>query len=462
MSVFAEDRRALVAVRVVLRGRRHRPRSGDFVYGFYLAVMLVITALAPVARALLLWLAEVLPEPGVGLPAVLVAGLGLAALILLPFGGGYLRVLRVSLPELDLLFTTGLSRSRLLAARTVRLFAGAAAAGAMLAALLFAARAMRGEVAADSLLPVLGAGAGIGVFAALLLLAGQLSRGAGWQRLRDQAVRFDAVSTLAMTGDLHGAAGRLGAPVTVGRHWHWRVPSGGALLIASRDLLGIARTPARTLAALLGMFGAVCLAVLSTVSLASSPISAAIFGAVALLAAYTALGPWSRGLRVAGQATGAAPMLPYSAAGLLLRHLIVPGALSVIVCGVGASVAAQYLPRETLLAGTVLPVAAAAPPAFVVGTLLGMFAVLLRLLGALKGPLPQQLLAPVPTPAGDMSGVNIMIWNLDGPIWALLLGAGLGAIAAVSSMWAVLLVFAALVLLLLWSAARLRAAAGQR
>jgi hypothetical protein len=43
---------------------------------------------------------------------------------------------------------------------------------------------------------------------------------------------------------------------------------------------------------------------------------------------------------------------------------------------------------------------------------LGILALALRLCGALKGPLPPGLLAPVSTPAGDLSAVGPLLWAL--------------------------------------------------
>jgi len=50
-------------------------------------------------------------------------------------------------------------------------------------------------------------------------------------------------------------------------------------------------------------------------------------------------------------------------------------------------------------------------------------AVVLRLMNALKPPLPLALLTPIPTPAGDMAALNRVIWALDGVLLAGLLGA---------------------------------------
>jgi len=303
-----------------------------------------------------------------------------------------------------------------------------------------AARALRGELHPQTAFALLGAGAASGLCCVALLLAGQLSRGTGWQALRDQALRLDVVGALALTGDLRSAAGRLGAPVRRGRGWRWIAPKRIAPLLVSRDLLGIARTPVRGLAALLGTAAAGTL--LGTASAVQPPALAAISGASALLLAYASIGPWCRGLRTAGETVGAPPLLPLSPAGLLLRHLIVPGALATLaIAGAAAAVSPP----------------AAAPLGALLGASLAALALALRLLGALKGPLPQRLLAPVTTPVGDMAGINVLLWNLDGPVWAVLIGGVLAAVVAVSPGWAILVAVVSLLLLLAGGAVRLRA-----
>ncbi len=452
MSAAGEDRRALRRVRAVLRAHRDRPSGGDLAYAFYMGVLLAVIIAAPIVRAFVLWLSETLPPPGSGLPSAALSGFALVALTL-PFVGRYLGPLRVSLPELDLLLTSALPRRGVLGGRAVRGFFSAAVAGIALASLPLAARAVRGELSPEMLLALLGGGAAAGLAAMGLLLAGQLSRGLRWQTLRDQAQRLDAVSTLAMTGDFHSAAGRLGEPVTTGRDWRWRPSRPGLGLIVSRDLLGIARTPLRSLAALLGTAAAAAMLGVAGVVVppgeaGASPAVAGVVGAVSLFTAYLSVGPWCRGLRAAGQSVGAAPLLPYGASALLTRHLVAPAFIAASASGICCAVAAAA-------AG------GAAPPALLGGALLGLVSVALRLLGSLKGPLPQRLLAPVPTPAGDMAGVNIVLWNLDGPIWAMLIGAGLAALGAVSPLWAILVAFASIAGLVLWSATRLRAAEGR-
>lgn len=91
----------------------------------------------------------------------------------------------------------------------------------------------------------------------------------------------------------------------------------------------------------------------------------------------------------------------------------------------------------------------------------GAVAVALRLLGALKGPLPQRLLAPIPSPVGDLAGMNILLWALDAPIWSAVIGGLCGAVAGTWSFAPILVACFALSLLGLWAVARLRVAANR-
>ena len=52
----------------------------------------------------------------------------------------------------------------------------------------------------------------------------------------------------------------------------------------------------------------------------------------------------------------------------------------------------------------------------------------LRLRDSAKGPLPPELLTPVSTPAGDASGVAILLWQADAVILAALLAVAVGSV----------------------------------
>ena len=75
---------------------------------------------------------------------------------------------------------------------------------------------------------------------------------------------------------------------------------------------------------------------------------------------------------------------------------------------------------------------------------------------AAKGPLPILLLMPVPTPLGDASSLNVLLWQSDAILLALLVGGGLTALAPVAPGAAVVLLAVVLVIVAALGFARLR------
>jgi len=51
--------------------------------------------------------------------------------------------------------------------------------------------------------------------------------------------------------------------------------------------------------------------------------------------------------------------------------------------------------------------------------------VIVRVYDSAKGPLPVFLLTPVVTPAGDLSVLNVLLWQSDAVLLTLALGGGL-------------------------------------
>lgn len=249
------------------------------------------------------------------------------------------------------------------------------------------------------------------------------------ETLRDQALRWEAVSIAAVTGDPRTALARLGAPVRMFRGIRLRVSRSLTRAIVLRDLLGALRAPGRSLAGLAGLVAAgAAIAWVAVGTGGGAPVEAGsrlwiagVGGALALLTAFLATAPLARGLSAAG--AGATGLLPVAPGALILRHLLVPGALALLAMGVSASGALATSEPADGIAGALIVLGEAVA--------LAVAALLLRALAALKGTLPQRLLAPVPTPVGDMSGLNVLIWTLDGAINAALCG------ALVADAWAV-------------------------
>lgn len=453
------DRLAISQLRKALRSTPF-PGAGELANRIYFAVMLLIIVAAPIIRGVLLWLAEVLPAEGDPLLGwvTLIAAIGAA--IALPVIAWYAVPIRMSLPEIDLLFTSPLPRWRLLLGRVLRLIAAGIVTAWLCAAAVLAARAMQGNDAVPMMWPALSIGLCCGLIGVALMLVAQASRGTGWQSLRAQAERVDLVSTLVLTGDFTSASARIGDPVTRGRNWRLRTgkPNRASVwLFVRRDLIGIARTPLRSGMGVLGTLLAACCA---TIALAAQELSVvAVLGMAAQLLGYAAMQPWTRGLRTAAESAGAPPLLPFSSRGLLPRHLLVPGVGAILVSTIGVLIANLLLSRATgsaLLTQLQLTGQAAPWLALCATAGISLIALALRLHGSLKGPLPERLLAPVPTPVGDASGINIVLWGADALVIAVLSGAIVFALCSISPIAAVLTLGVILGILALWSETRLR------
>lgn len=452
----------------------------------YLGVMLGVTVGLPVGRALILWGAEGAPwlaetVPGGG------ASLILAAIpliwILAAAVGPHFAPARDTLPRLDLVHALPHPRDRLLrggAARSIAMSAVLGGAGGVMVAGTFevgAASAFASGLVllATGLASGLGVGAGAGVAAligqrdrasrmrvslvcavcvcavcagalaaavlgeslpgfapsrpstvvavgvSVLAGAGALSLGAvpgllkslDIDTLRSQAMRRLSVGAALLTADARAALARLGAPVRWGRRLRWRPSAGGRAgvlrLVVVRDALGLARTPLRTLLAVAALVLSGALAALSGAPHVE-PTGIAVLGACSALLASAAAGTTARGLRAAAFGAGSPSLLPCSHGRLLVAHLVVP----LVVSTLGA-----------LLGG----VAVHDLGGGVLGVCIASGAALAAAVAAHQGPLPEALLAPVQTPAGDAAGLVVVIWML-GP---LLTAAAGGALLAVVS-----------------------------
>ena len=214
------------------------------------------------------------------------AGLGVAGVLLASAALSGSDAGRMSLP----LVSGGLGVGLILCAamllgqlgRSVRWSVAAVFAAAAAGLLISAADARAGtpEAAVTAAIAAILLTAGIIVTAAAPVLVGRLR----WEALRDQSVRLSAVSGLALTGDMRMATARLGAPVSFGRRLRFAPTRRIALTLAIRDLLGLVRTPARSLAALLGVAvsGVVADAGIAT----GAALWAGLGGGAALLLAY--------------------------------------------------------------------------------------------------------------------------------------------------------------------------------
>ncbi|WP_445443253.1 hypothetical protein [Clavibacter sp. km1a] len=270
--------------------------------------------------------------------------------------------------------------------------------------------------------------AGLGVlavFAAVVLaVAPALLGGLRGAELLAQAQRWQTATTLATTGDLAMATGGFRPVPRIGRGW--RAVGGGspAALVLRRDLVGALRTPVRATSACLGIAAA---GALVAVALDGTGAALGMPAVGAALGAFLALGVGADGFRHVVEVSTAPPLYGIPTGRLLLLHAALPATAggACALAGAGIAVAAG------VGAGAV---------ALVVAPAVVLLLVVVRAFDAAKGPLPLEVMAPVPTPAGDASALVVAAWQAD----ALILAGG-SVLAVVSAVAAVGPVGAALV-----------------
>lgn len=292
------------------------------------------------------------------------------------------------------------------------------------------------------------------VAAALVVVCGAVPLAARLPRelLREQAVNWDAASALALTGDPTAALARFGAPVTLGRRFRLRPSSRLWGMLFRRDVLGLIRAPGRSLAAAVGTAFAGALWAVAVQSGAGLG-GAALMGAVAVAVGSLSVQPWCRGMVTAAGGAGSPALLPLSPGALIAAHALTPLVASTLAVAGGAAAAISF----TTLGLGAWQTTSSGFLAVWSAPVLAAVLVLLRAAAALKGTIPLRLLAPVPTPMGDVSAMNVFIWTIDGPVVALLVGGALGAAWSAASPIAVAVTTGvALVCLGAWAYSRLR------
>jgi len=270
--------------------------------------------------------------------------------------------------------------------------------------------------------------------AAVVIGALRLNRVRGTVLL-EQARRWADATTTAVSGDLAAAAGAFRALPTAGRRLPAIGASGGAgpvallRLYARRDLVALARTPERTVAAVLGMLAAGAAFALSAPL--TGPVRWTLVAGAALVS-HAAASALVDGARHGIATIGAPGLFGQSAGRQVLCHLPVPLLVAALAAGSGA------LPA--VLSG------AGGAPGVTAAVLMAPLLVIGRVRDAAKGPMPLRLTMPMPTAQGDASIIPMLAWQADGPLLAIAtgvlvaLGAGIGPAAALIAAGAMLAV----------------------
>lgn len=450
--------RPAARVRAVRRAWRERTATrgpAELAYAVYLVVVLAtmvgVPALGAAARALSTPAAlGSLTSPGSPARVVLGAGLVLAGAL---WGGALYGPVTTHPTLVTLLASTDVPRRvglrRTFGGRATALgLAAAGMAGFFGTVLVLAGAATAGDV---SLLAL--GGAALGVVTAVAWLAGQaFARHAWWlaavaaalatlaatwrpaggvhpagvlgvlavvvvlallvtPRLLDalrgpdllaSAVRWEGASTTARYGDVQGALAALRALPRLGRRWRAVGPGHPVVRFAVADLVGAWRTPGRcTVGVLAVVAGAIALAT------AHGPAAPLLAGAGSLVV-FCGLGTLCDGVRHAVVLAVGPTYLGLGRWRTLALHSVAP---ALVLAGGGlAGVAGAHA-----IGGQ----AHVAVPALALPLVLAV-----RVWSSAKGPLPAALLTPVPTPVGDVSGVNVALWLADAPVLATLAGAG--------------------------------------
>ena len=142
-----------------------------------------------------------------------------------------------------------------------------------------------------------------------------------------------------------------------------------------------------------------------------------VLGAAASVILFAALGPLTDGIRHAASVAGDLPLYGIGDGSLIAHHSLFPLTLTVVVLVASSLIVALLIGHSALAAG-------------VAALVLGLMTLAARVSGAMKGPLPPALLAPVPTPVGDLGAAARLAWALDGLLLTAAAGASVTLIAA--------------------------------
>lgn len=278
---------------------------------------------------------------------------------------------------------------------------------------------------------------------ALLLVPRELDRLRSGPLL-EQALRWQRVGMMVQSGDASGAVGGLRASPTRGRRIPLRMGGPFCLVVLRRSIVGARRTPGRML---LGSSVLVASGAAVVIALGLPDGVRWMLALPAVFGAYLAVGVWCDAVRHGVDSAGAPTLYGRSPRALVLAGAVAP---LIAVLGFGGVGAALGLLVVSTSGGTLL----LQPLGW--WLLLGPWLVVLRVFDAAKGPLPIGLLMPIPTPVGDVSSLNVLIWQSDAVLLAFLVGGGLTVLFPVSGGVAVALLLAGLLLVGLLGAMRLR------
>jgi hypothetical protein len=221
-----------------------------------------------------------------------------------------------------------------------------------------------------------------------------------------QSLKWETATAHAGTLDLSASATTYQPLPRSGRHIFAIADQAGFLrVIVRRDAVAAARTPARLMAAILALLAAGAL----IAAAATSVPELSALGAVAGMLTFVAAGALTDGLRHVIDGSSAIPLYGVSELRLLAAHGMFPLLAATVTVAIGVALVAML--RSLDFTAGLLP-----------ALLTAAGAIMLRLMSALKPPLPIALLAPLPTPAGDLSALSRLVWAFDAMLLAAVVG----------------------------------------
>ncbi|MFC4222960.1 hypothetical protein [Lysinibacter cavernae] len=230
-----------------------------------------------------------------------------------------------------------------------------------------------------------------------------LLNGLGRSGLAAQARRWQLAGMLAGSGDIAAAVGRLRPPPTAGRRLKIGMTGPFWAVVIQRDAVALLRFPQRLIVSASVLVAAGFLLSVS----AGAPEGVRWAGLlVASALGYAAAGSLADGLRHGAAASGASTLFGCTIGRLLRASCVVPLAGTLVLGSIGVYLAAALAGASTSL--------------FLWWSLLAVLWTLVRLSDAAKGPLPMVLRMPVPTPVGDVSILNVLLWQSDAVLIAIL------------------------------------------
>lgn len=223
--------------------------------------------------------------------------------------------------------------------------------------------------------------------------------------LMDQSMRWEAAGASALAGDTGNALATFRAQPHWGRKYKAVRHDSTPVRFFIRDFLGSIRIPYRFVT------GAMFLLIGNFVMTLEPTVNGApgwLLGGVGAGVAYLAIGVFSDGFRHVSEAASAPPLYGYSTSRLYSLHALQPIVWTFIFGGAGIGLAAI-----------------SDAPLNAIGAAVSILMIVVRIYDSAKGPLPPELLTPMPTQLGDMSTLVVLTWQAD----ALLISLAIGAIA---------------------------------